>query len=464
MISSHSLSDALGRPWTPVRFVRPAQLAIAPVAAAVKRRFGGLPVPLPPLPNVLEEAERRLIAGRGALSGLEPRHRKALPYILWTSPRGWSDNEQLVTDYLAWADQEWPTALRHLWGHYLLNLNPGTLATERFAAWFATRHDKLTPTLREFSSEWELFKPERAIAKVADALLTGLDLSAALTDVKIDRDQLLRSTFLLNVFEAYGRQLPNCRQSAGITETLKDLLAALGDTPLDIMQGPSRLREGARKSLVEGLVTWTKRQDKDARTPTLNLLRILIGDPRLPSPHWGSIEAGVRITVEHWLTEFTLGAFFEIFRIRNAAQAALVDKSEAFWRSYLKMETVSRAWLITGTNSRSLSKRLLGTSYGQFSDAGGADYLGLLLQIGNYVILETNQNDSTLFWRTADRDMPSFFEPLYNRQQLIQRCPLHPTKTDLGRLRLDHTTGWMLKCDRTIRRISGVSPRLWPYS
>lgn len=464
MISSHSLKDELTRTWAPVPFVRPTPLAIAPVAAAVKQRFGGLPVPLPPLPNVLEEAERRLIAGRGALAGLNLKHRKALPYLLWTSPHGWSEHAPLVTDYLAWADQEWPTAPRQLWGHYLLNLNPGTLATERFAAWLGARTAQLTPTLQEFSSQWDLFRPQRGIAKIADALLTGPDLLAELAGLKIDRDRLLRSTFLLSVFAACGRQLPNCRQASGIAATLKGLLAELGDTPLDHMQGPSRLREDARTSLVEGLVTWTKRQGREARAPTLDLLHTLIGDPRLQAPPWSKIAAGVQSTVEQWLTEFTLDVFFAVFRIQQAAHPALVDKSEAFWRSYLKMETISRAWLITGSHGRGIAQRLLRHSFGQFSDAAGADYLGLMLQIGNYVILEMNQNDNTLFWRTGDRDMPGFFEPLYHRETLIQKCPLHPTKTDVGRFRLDHKAGWMLKCDSRIRRISGVSPRLWPYS
>ncbi|MGV0951411.1 MAG: EH signature domain-containing protein [Azonexus sp.] len=458
------LSDELSRTWAPVQFVRPAHLAIQPVVEDLERRFGGIPVPLPPLPNLLAETERYLIAGRGDISGLDQRHRKAVPYILWTSPRGWSENERLVRDYLAWADRDWRTAPRQLWGHYLLNLNPGSLATDRFAAWLDARADRLTPTLREFSKKWDLFRPERGIARIAGSLLTGPDLIAEIAGLKIDRDKLLRSTFLLSVFESFGRQLHNYHQSSGIAARLKGLLAELGDTPLHHMQGPSTLRQGALKSLVEGLVTWATRLGKEVRAPTLDLLHTLIGDPRLHSPHWSNIETGVQTTVEHWLTEFTLGAFFAVFRIQHAANPTMVEKSEAFWRSYLNMEKISRAWLITGGTGRGIAKRLLGTSFGQFSDAAGADCLGLMLQIGNYVILEMNQNDSTLFWRAGDQDMPEFFEPLYHRKDLIHRCPLHPTKADVGRFRLDHNTGWMLKCDSTIRRISGVSPRLWPYS
>lgn len=458
------LRDELSRTWAPVRFVRPAKLAIQPVAEDLDRRFGGVPVSLPPLPTVLEEAERRLIAGRGDISGLDRRHRKALPYLLWTSPRGWSENEQLVDDYLAWADRDWRTAPRQLWGHYLLNLNPQSLATDRFAAWLGARADRLSPTLRALSKKWDLFQPERGITRVADSLLTGPDLIAEIAGLKVDRDKLLRSAFLLNVFDALGRKLHNYGQPSGIAGALKDLLAELGDTPLDNIQGPSSLRQGALKSLVEGLVTWAERQGKEARGPTLELLHTLIGDPRLHSPRWNNIATGVQETVEHWLTELTLGAFFEVLRNQKSVNPAMVAEREAFWRSYWKMDMISRAWLIASVNDRGIAKRLFGQSFGQFSDDAGADRLGLMLQIGNYVILEMNQNDSTLFWGIGDREMPGLFQPMYNRQNLIHMCPLHPTATGVGRFRLNHNSGWMIKCDSTIRRILGKSPRLWPFS
>jgi hypothetical protein len=459
------LRGELSRAWTPVRFVRPSNLAIQPLVEALEQRFGVLPVSLTPLPKVLKEAERRLIAGRGDISELDPRHLKALPYLLWTSPRGWSENERLVTDYLAWADRDWPTAPRQLWGHYLLNLNPGTFATDQFAAWLDARADRLRPTLRDFSRKWDLFRPERGIERVADSLLTGPDLIAEMTDLKIDRGKLLRSTFLLSVFEALGRQLHHYRQSSGIVGTLKVLLAELGDNPIHKMQGPASLREGALKSLVEGLVTWTERLDKEARAPTLDLLYTLIGDPRLHLPGWSHIEVGVQETVEQWLTDVALGAFFELFRIQHGVKPATVAERENFWRSYLKMKLISHAWLIIGSNHHTIAKGLLGkSSFGQFSDGASADHLGLMLQLGNYVILEMNQNDNTLFWGAGDRDMPGFFQPLYDRENLIRMCPLHPAATNVGRFRLSHHPGWMVKYDSTLRRIVGVSPRLWPFS
>ncbi|HYN77373.1 MAG TPA: EH signature domain-containing protein [Lamprocystis sp. (in: g-proteobacteria)] len=414
-------------------------------------------MPLPPMPNLLEETERRLIAGKGDISGLDRRHLKALPYILWTSPRGWSENERLVKDYLARSDRDWRTAPRRLWGHYLLNMNPGSLATDRLATWLAARADRLTPTLRDFSRKWSLFKPERGIAKVASSLLTGPDLIVEIGGLRIDRDKLLRSAFLLSVFAALGRQLQEYRQSSPISGTLKDLLADLGDTPILNMQGPSGLRQGAQKSLVEGLVNWTDKLGKEARNPTLDLLHTLIGDPRLHSPRWNKIEAGVRGTVERWLTEITLGAFFEVFRIQNAVNPKMVAEREAFWRRYVELNKVSRAWLITGSNGLSIAKRLLDKSFGYFSDGAGADHLGLMLQIGNYVILEMNQNGSTLFWSAGDKEMPGFFQPTYSRKELLRMCPFFPTETDVGRFRLCHNSAWTLRYESAIRTWTGVS-------
>ena len=456
------LRDELNRTWAPVRFVRPATLAIAPVAEDLERRFGGVPVPLPPLPNLLEETERRLIVGKGDISGLDRRHRKALPYILWTSSRGWSENERLVKDYLAWADRDWRTAPRQLWGHYLLNMNPGNFATDRLATWLGARADRLTPTLREFSRKWDLFKPKPGIAKVAASLLTGPDLIAEMAGLRIDRDKLLRSAFLLSVFAALGRQLHNYRLSCGIAATLKELLADLGDTPILNMQGPGSLRQSALKSLVEGLVNWTDTLSKEARNPTLDLLHTLIGDPRLHAPRWSNIEAGVRETVERWLTEITLETFFEVFKSQQTANPKMVAEREIFWRGYRKK--ISRAWLITGADGRAIAKRLLGKSFGQFSSGAGAAHLGLMMQMGNYVILEMNQNGRTLFWPISDAEMPGFYQPEYRRATLIDRCQQETIiSRKAGRFHMIHRNPpgqkmyWQSKYEEKISSIIGVS-------
>jgi len=121
------------------------------------------------------------------------------------------------------------------------------------------------------------------------------------------------------------------------------------------------------------------------------------------------------------------------------------------------LDKVSRAWLITGTNGLSIAKRLLDKSFGCFSDGADPDHLGLMLQIGNYVILEMNQNGSTLFWNAGDKEMPGFFQPRYNRRKLIHMCPLHLTETDVGRFRLYHNSGWTFKYESAIRTWTGVS-------
>ena len=81
----------------------------------------------------------------------------------------------------------------------------------------------------------------------------------------------------------------------------------------------------------------------------------------------------------------------------------------------MQKKKISRAWLITGLNGINTAERLLGKSFGQFSDGATADHLGLMLQIGGYIILEMNQNGSTLLWPAADPQMPGFFQPKYQR-------------------------------------------------
>jgi hypothetical protein len=151
-----------------------------------------------------------------------------------------------------------------LWKHYVLNMDPGSLATRRLGHWLATRADGLPPTLRDFSRNWALFDPLRGIGKVAESLLVGADFVGNLTGLGIGEDDIRRSAFLLSVLESLGQQLRGYGQASEIAVTLKTLLGPLGERPTLEMQGAQDPRQGALKSLVEGLVLWADRQGESA--------------------------------------------------------------------------------------------------------------------------------------------------------------------------------------------------------
>ena len=92
------LREELNRTWVPGRFVRPAHLGITLIAKMLEDKFGGVPKPFPPIPNLLKEVERKLIEGQGNIAELDRRQCKAIPFLLWTSPQGWSENEQFLKD------------------------------------------------------------------------------------------------------------------------------------------------------------------------------------------------------------------------------------------------------------------------------------------------------------------------------------------------------------------------------
>lgn len=447
----------LNRPWPSVRFVHPKTLAIQAVAEELEQRFGGVIRESTPPPNLLEEAERLLIIGRGNISGLDTKPRKAIPYILWASSQGWSENAQLVDDYLTWADQNWRTAPRRLWQHYLLNMQPDSLATQRFARWLEARADRLPPPLRDFSMHWELFQPERAVIKIAGSLLAGTHLVNEIIELRVDRDTLLRSACLLSVLKALGQRLRDHPHTSKIPVTLKQLLANLGENPIHKMQGQNGLGQAAQKSLVEGLVIWADQQkDEEIISQTLELLHTLIGDPRLYPARWAEIDSNVLQTVEWWLTQRTLETFFEVFKLQNAIKPQMVASREAFWRGYMEKKKISCAWLVTGLNGISIAAQLLGKSFGKFADGAGPDHLGLMLQIGGYVILELNQNGSTLFWRVGDSQMPKFFLPQYHRARLIETCN---ARYDAGtdRFHMRHQGKWQDRYKDEIFKRTGVS-------
>jgi hypothetical protein len=455
------LREELNRTWVPGRFVRPAHLGITPIAKMLEEKFGGVPKPVPPMPNMLKEVERKLIEGRGNIAELDRRQCKAIPFLLWTSPQGWSENEQFLQDYLAWADRNWRAGPRQLWRHYLLNMDPGSLATRRIGAWIEARADRLSLTLQAFSKKWDLFRPNQAIAKLGGALLANAEVIAEIESLKIGRDTLLKSAFLLSVLETIGEQLKHYRQSTDIALTLKSLLTPLGDTPTHKMQGPADLREGALRSIVEGLVKWAENQKQIIIEQTLDLIYQLIGDPRLPQcqGRWQAIDAAVREVVEQWLTKVTIDAFFRFMRELHTDRDDMVREREQFWRAYER--AITRAWLITGRDGEPLAVKLLDKSFAKFASGANVqrDHLGLMFRIGSYVVLEMNKTGSTLFWPAGDQDMPGFFLHEYNRASLINSCPQGP---DYGaaRFKMKHmpTNGWYKKYVNQIYYKTNVKP------
>lgn len=448
----------LRQDWTPPRFTT-APFAIKQVAAELEQRFGGAAKELPPPTNLLEEAERLLVSGHGDLSQLERRHLKSIPHFLWSSSHGWSEMPALVDDYLEWANQNWPTAPRRLWRHYLLNLNPKSRATQRLARWLQDRRDQLSPTLRDFSERWALLEPDKAIQRLAQSLLAGGAFLNEIEHLRVARDDVIRSAFMLSVLESLGRRLREHRQPSEIVAILTSLLSHLGETPTYKMEGPESLRQAALKSLVEGLVTWAERQGDPAINQTLDWLDTLIGDPRLRySARWVGINPSIRGIVERWLTKITLGTFFQVMRefILIANRPDMVDARERFWRRYENF--IGRAWIITASAGKPIARELLNESFGEFRGANvQRDHLGLMLQIGNYVIFEMNENGSTLFWPASDPQMPGFFAETYFRSELIDSCRAGPG-SGISRFYMTHHHGWEPKYEREIRARTGISP------
>ena len=456
------LREELNRTWVPGRFVRPANLSITPIAKMLEEKFGGVPKPVTPMPNMLKEVERRLVESKGNIAELDRRQCKAIPFLLWNSPQGWSENEQFLQDYLAWADGNWRAGPRQLWRHYLLNMDTGSLATRRLGAWLEARADRLSLPLQTFSKKWDLFKPNQATAKLGGALLANAEVIAEIESLKIGRDTLLKSAFFLSVLETIGKQLKNYRQGTDIALTLKSLLTPLGDTPTHKMQGPADLREGALRSIIEGLVKWAEKREQAVIEQILDLIYQLIGDPRLPhcQGRWQSIDISVRELVENWLTKVTIDAFFRFMRELHTDRDDMVHERESFWRAYER--AITRAWLITGRDGEALAEKLLDKSFGKFVSGANVhrDHLGLMFRIGDYIVLEMNKTGSTLFWPAGDKGMPGFFLHEYSRDTLIKSCSYGP---DYGspRFKMTHlpTKGWYQKYVDQIYYHTSVKPK-----
>ncbi len=449
------LKSALAQPWTVPRFVRPAKFAIELIAYDLEKRLGGVPVELPPPCDLLKEAEDVLIEANGDIVKLTWRQRWAVPHFLWTSERDWWKSEKLIFDYLNWAGKDGKIAPRRLWGHYLLNMNPSLAITHRLANWLEERADSLTPPVRDFSTNWEFFKPERAIEKIAESLLVDSHLVNKLVDLRVEREKLLKSACLLCVFKTIGHYLRDYPHASSIPETIKQLINPAGN-PIHQVRGHPGLGQAAQKALVEGLVLWASRQGSPAIEQTLDLLHSLIGDPRISGAHWNGIDSYVRQLVEQWLAKLTLGSFFQVMRDLRTDRDDMVIEREQFWNGY--RDKIANAWLITGANGRHLAKNLLNTSFGEFADGAMPDHLGLVLQIKDYVVLEINKNGKTLFWRKNDPGMPTFFAKEWPLKSLRASCSArHEEGGDRFHMKHQPSHGWQDRYETEILRRTDVS-------
>jgi len=454
--------------WNPPKFIQPTHWRIEAIARELELRCGG-PEPKPAR-EWLEETKRLLVQGGGDLSRLEYRHRKSLPWILWDEEHRWSERRELMDNYLAWADSGcWKTSVKRLWKHYLLNMDPDSYATRELARWIDNRRERLTDNLRGFSERWALFDPPEAIRRTAQRIIEGPDITAELEQLdRGDRADILKSAFMLRVADMVGQTLrarPPVR--AGIAATLKRWLAPLGEYPIQAMQGgPQALRNRALKALVEGLVAWAESKGEAAVDETLDLIHTLIGDPRLHGGRWDAtgIAATTRETVERWLTKITLDAFFRVMQALPASRDDMVQERVQFWRRY--EPAISRAWLITGVKGRQLAQSLLDKSFGVFAPGPNvhSDHLGLMFQIGGYVILEMNKIGKTLFWPISDIQMPPFFKThdsqfRYSRSEMMEHCRASHD-SGVARFNMRHVPpgGWQTPYKDEILRRTGIAP------
>lgn len=414
-----------------------------------------MPVSLQIPPDLLREAEAHLLETDGDITGLSPRHRRAIPFLLWTSEHRWSEHRRLVTDLLDWAASHWRSAPARLFAHQLLNLDPDSFATEHLAAWLHEHRGQLPERLRVFFERWGLVEPGQAVRKIGKALLSGSSVIEEIEGLGVEQEKLRRSALLLRALDALGRELRGYQESSQVAPTLTTLLAPLGDTPTYKMQGSDDARRQALRSLVEGLVLWADRLGEPAIGPTLDLLYRLVGDPRLRPERWQTIDADIRKTVERWLTKITLESFFRFMRETPTDNPTMVKERVAFWRDY--EHDIKRAWLIVGKDSHERATSVLKDSFADFAQGPNVqpDHLGLLMQMRNLIVLEMNKQGRTLFWPAADSEMPGFYQREYNRSKLLQQCS---SGDHAERFSMTHHPGWQLRYRQAILDRTKVFP------
>jgi hypothetical protein len=451
-----SLYDELKRPWRAPRLVIPERSRIEAAAKEIEDLFKGLPTDPEPPRDYLDEAERLLIAGNGTLDRLKRRHLKALPWILWSSDRRWSENRQLVTDYLDWADQEWRTSPKRLWRHYVLNLNPESYAIQVIGLWLQDRLDHLSDALREVSVQLRLFEPEIAIELTAHALIDGRDVAGEFDRLKLARGDLLKSSFMLHVLSKVGEALKKNRpKQTGTVGALRRLLNELGEQPLSAMHGSTQAQRHTATMLVEGVIEYTSALNMACPKEAVELLNLIIGHPRVNSNRWALIDSKARERAIKWFAVCSVNCYFDVMNRMQISKKEMVIERRVFWMRY--QHALSDAWLVVGSRIADTANKVE-CPFGKFAGHTNPDHLGIMMRIGGLVIFEMSHDGRTWCWPWNDSAMPGFYGDSYELDFIRSKCD---AKYDASfpRFWMTHQGNWIDRYEQQIFYRANVLPR-----
>lgn len=373
---------------------------------------------------ILESAARKLVANNEKLDSLTFREKKASIEFFWLTQHGWQAGKRFRNSWLKWAEEEWVsrTGIRRIAMSAVRNYSSDSDASVEILDWLSSRIKNIHGSFGDFFRDKDLVKGYPAIQKIVRKLASGD------TDLfnEIERDVRISlvvrgSGFLVSIIEEYGIMLEQGKtsNSAGI---ITGLIMLLGESGLSGSRSSEKIRDRAKKALVEGVVASTV----SGNDRTLNedlALEIIIAtasDPRISRSNWRNIKEETREEVESWLTKRTIENVFKVISSLKTDRPDMVSDRLKFWRSYLPF--IKKAYLLCSSKAVPIANQL-NEKFGYLENTE-LDHCGMLLQIigsngDRLTVLMLNKNARALFWTEKSNHSPIFFDGRYNRRTMM---------------------------------------------
>lgn len=329
---------------------------------------------------------------------------------------------------------------------------------ERLASqWQWREHDAWPARLKRYP----LFDPERAVHKVAEAVLqAGGKHRDIFEDLGLEGAGRSRSGFEEAVFRAVCRMVGGMSDAKQSQEWLIDW-AQVGDRT---MAFPKSWPDFAGALFLP----WqNKAPEKPHKTRVMDTAIRYAGDPRINPLRWKEVQNRFAIaysTVLRWLTEASVKQFFDIVsRMLDGNNSDMWEARRKFWTAYLDAGHISAAWVAFGKSGEREAlhtAKLSGDAslkmFGRIIPGSGQSpqHCALLMHIGDMTIAEWSHNGKCRFWPRGARGAPVLFRMNSKRTGDYSASELMAAPLEIA-----HTSGWQSKFSKAIHEHTGIQMR-----
>ena len=444
-----SLRDCL-RYWRPgsLTLAMPPQPAKLPALCQTLAQSVGTVQRMPPSPLSLQELYDSIrdchLQGR-PLSSLPTKILKQAPWVFYYGEQNLADAANFVAQYFEWLENLSPLrqgrVLILLW-YVLMQKYP--MHSPSFA-WLCHHVDSALAA----STRIKVQDVSKACQDYALLSADGPDLFASDLLTQGLREACVRRLFSEELFASqFVRHGAECAQSL-LSRALAspDNLVLLQNFIAQYDREESIRHLFPKISTINALLLpfVNKTPTEDVyKGPIRDFLLRHFKDPRVDNRLWHGADTAALTVMERWLVAAQLQDFFSI--LRDTAEPAWQER-QRFWRRYLSLGVISKAWVILGKEARMEAKQTA-LQRNSFADLSGAlaKQSVLLMQIDSLIIIEWSHSGACRFCDEGDASVPQFYLNRYTASEL--RPP--------DSIAVSHIGNWQFKISQNIYQQTGI--------